>query len=42
MSQCDLAQELNLPIIIHSRDAFNETYEILKGYQELTVYIHCR
>ena len=41
ISQCELAQELNLPIIIHSRDAFNETYEILKKYKDLTVYIHC-
>lgn len=41
ISQCELAQELNLPIIIHSRDAFNETYEILKKFSNLKVYIHC-
>lgn len=40
--QCELAQELSLPIMIHSRDAFTETYEILKHFPKLTVYIHCR
>ena len=28
--------------MIHSRDAFNETYEILKNFKNITVYIHCR
>ncbi len=41
-SQCELAEELSLPIMIHSRDAFNETYEILKNFKNITVYIHCR
>ena len=40
--QCDLAQELQLPIVIHSRDAFTETLDILKHYPELTIYFHCR
>lgn len=38
--QLDLAQKYNLPVIIHSRDAINDTYEILKGYN-LKGVIHC-
>ena len=30
--QCDLARELKLPVIIHSRDAFDETLEIVSNY----------
>ena len=41
-SQCELAEELDLPIMIHSRDAFNQTYEILKRHKDITIYIHCR
>lgn len=40
--QCDLAQELNYPLIIHSRTAFNETLDVLKNYKNLTIYFHCR
>lgn len=39
---CELARELNVPIVIHSRDAFEETLEILKHYSDLTIYFHCR
>lgn len=31
ISQINLANELNLPIVIHSRDAINDTLEILKN-----------
>lgn len=41
-AQCELAQKTNLPIVIHSRDAFDETFKILKNYPELTIYFHCR
>ena len=40
-AQCELAQELWLPIMIHSRDAFQETYDVLKQFPNITVYIHC-
>ncbi|HMT01625.1 MAG TPA: TatD family hydrolase [Candidatus Absconditabacterales bacterium] len=40
--QCDLAQELNLPIIIHSRDDFQSTRDIIQNYKFLKVYFHCR
>ena len=38
------ASELNIPIIVHSRDAENETYEILNSERknsDLKVLIHC-
>jgi len=40
--QCDLAQELKLPLVIHSRTAFNQTIDILKNYKNQTIYFHCR
>ena len=35
--------ETNLPLIIHSRDAENETYEILESYKNnnLKILMHC-
>ena len=38
--QLDLAKKLNLPIVIHSREATQETYDILKQYH-LKGIIHC-
>ena len=35
-----LSKELNLPVVIHSRDAFQDTYDILKKYDVKGV-IHC-
>jgi TatD DNase family protein len=32
--QIDLAKKMNLPVIIHSRSAFNECYEIVKAKKE--------
>lgn len=40
--QCDLAQELKLPLVVHSRTAFDQTLDILKNYKNLTIYFHCR
>jgi TatD DNase family protein len=41
--QIELAKEVNLPLIIHSRDAANDTYEILKAANADTIgaIIHC-
>lgn len=39
--QCDLAQELALPIIIHSRDDFESTFDIVKNYKNSKIYFHC-
>ena len=38
--QIEIAKELNLPIVIHSRDAFQDTYDILKNSNYKGV-IHC-
>ncbi|MCX6721557.1 MAG: TatD family hydrolase [Candidatus Staskawiczbacteria bacterium] len=40
IQQLELAQELNLPVIIHCRMAFKDLYEILKT-KKLTGVIHC-
>lgn len=40
-AQCELAREFDLPIVIHSRDAFSETLEILKEFKDLVIYFHC-
>ena len=40
INQINLAKELDLPIVIHSRDAFQDTYDILKEYNHRGV-IHC-
>lgn len=41
--QLELAIELNLPVIIHSRDAAKDTMDIMKEYQgsQLTGVFHC-
>ncbi|MDR1507840.1 MAG: TatD family hydrolase [Treponema sp.] len=39
--QLELAGRLNLPVIIHSRDAPSETAEILKSYANVHGVIHC-
>ena len=41
--QLDLAKEVNLPIIIHSRDAAKDTFDILSSseYREVSGVIHC-
>ncbi len=38
--QLDLATKYNLPVVIHTRDAFLDTYNILKNYK-LKGVIHC-
>jgi TatD DNase family protein len=40
-AQIKLAQELNLPLIIHIREAYEETYEILKKHGVNHGVIHC-
>ncbi|HHU74946.1 MAG TPA: TatD family hydrolase [Clostridiales bacterium] len=41
--QIELAKELGLPLVIHSRDAANDTYQILKNSKadEVGAIIHC-
>ena len=38
--QLELAEKLNLPVVIHTRDAIEETYQILKEYKVKGV-MHC-
>lgn len=38
--QLEIAEKLKVPVVIHSRDSINETYEILKKYKVFGV-IHC-
>lgn len=38
--QLDIAQEHNLPVVVHSRDAIEDTYNVLKEYN-LKGSIHC-
>lgn len=40
--QAKLARKLNLPLMIHSRDGFRETIEILKDFSDLKIYFHSR
>lgn len=39
--QLDLAKKYHKTVLIHSRDAINDTYEILKEYKDLKKVIHC-
>jgi Tat protein secretion system quality control protein TatD with DNase activity len=40
--QAELARKLNIPLMIHSRDGFRETMEVLKDFSDLKVYFHAR
>lgn len=39
--QMELAKKYNKPVVIHSRDAMEDTIEILKEYPEISGVIHC-
>jgi len=39
--QMQLAKELNLPVVIHDRDAHKDTLDILKQYPEVIGTVHC-
>lgn len=39
--QMSLAKKLNLPVAIHSRDAFEDTTKILKKFPEVRGVVHC-
>jgi len=39
--QCKIAEKYDLPLVIHSRDAFYDTVEVLKNFKNLKIYFHC-
>jgi len=39
--QMELAMELNLPVVIHDRDAHKDTLDILKEFPEVIGTVHC-
>lgn len=39
--QIDLALKYKKPLIIHTRESFQETYEVLSQYKGLTIILHC-
>ena len=41
ISMLDLAKELGLPVVIHTRQAQDDTLNILKKYSSLKAVIHC-
>ena len=41
-AQCELARELWLPIVIHSRDDFAGTWDVIQHFKDLKTYFHCR
>jgi len=40
--QAELARAYQLPLVVHSRDAFDETMEVLKDFTDIKLYFHCR
>lgn len=40
-SQMDLARSLNLPVIIHDREAHQDTLNVLKEFKGVTGVLHC-
>ncbi len=40
-AQLSLAKELGIPVVIHTRDAYADTLDILKAHRENTGIIHC-
>lgn len=41
VAQLELARKHKLPVVIHSRDAHGDTFDVLKNYQDLRLMLHC-
>ena len=39
-AQLNLARKYNLPVVIHVREAYEQTYEVLKDYPDLKILLH--
>lgn len=40
-AQCAFAMRIWLPVVIHSRDDFDSTWEVVQQYPDLVFYFHC-
>ncbi|MDN5305044.1 MAG: TatD DNase family protein [Fusobacteriaceae bacterium] len=41
LKQLEIAKELNKPVVIHTRDAMQDTIDILRAEKDITGIIHC-
>ncbi|MDO8240391.1 MAG: TatD family hydrolase [Candidatus Moranbacteria bacterium] len=41
VAQIEIAREFNLPVVIHCRDAYEDVYEIIEKYPEVSFVFHC-
>jgi len=41
IKQLEIAKKYNKAVVIHSRDAIKDTYDILKNYKDLKKVLHC-
>ena len=41
IKQLEIAKKYNKPVVIHSRDAIKDTYDILKEYKDIKKVLHC-
>ncbi len=39
--QCEIARQYKLSVVIHSRDGYQETIDVLKKFADLKIYFHC-
>jgi TatD DNase family protein len=39
--QIDLAEELNLPVIVHCREAWEDLYDIISKFSQIKFVLHC-
>ena len=40
-AQCEIAKEFDLPIVIHSRDDFESTFDVIQEFKDEKIYFHC-
>ena len=40
--QAELATRLDIPLMVHSRDGFRETMDVLRDFSDLKIYFHAR
>jgi TatD DNase family protein len=40
--QAELAKKLDISLMVHSRDGFRETMDVLRNFSDLKIYFHAR